>query len=91
MDKGKRKGSTKKASTKKKKKKKVCRTKESPGLKMSPIPALVHSLLSLGSSCKSSLRRFSANTDFMRQNDIIEYIAKTKQNTPRECTHTRRD
>ncbi len=89
MDKGKRKGSTKKASTKKKKK--VCRTKESPGLKMSPIPALVHSLLSLGSSCKSSLRRLSTNTDFMRQNDIIEYIAKTKQNKPRECTHTRRD
>ncbi len=35
--------------------------------------------------------RFSANTELVRHHDIIEYTAKTKQNTPTECMHSIRD
>ncbi len=48
-----------------------------------------HSLISWGCVYKPNLRKFSANTELERHHDIIEYIAKTQQNTPTECTHTR--
>ncbi len=44
----------------------------------------------LGKFMQAKSARFSANTELVRH-DIIEYTAKTKQNTPTECMHSIRD